>query len=311
MVKAWFYNEYGSLDVLQFGEVPDPSLGPGQVLIKIRAAALNPVDFKIRQYGIFRSADAPFPMVPGCDLAGVVADVGDGVSKFKKGDEVYGDIQDLTLGNPRQVGTLAEFTVAEEHLLALKPGNLSFEEAASLPLALLTALDAFDTVGFQKGQSVFIVGGAGGVGTLAIQLAKHFFEASRIVSTSSAGKAEFVKSLGADMVVDYTKQSYEQIDEKFDFVFDTIGESFKSHVVAKEEGKIVDIAPLPAHPRAVQFILKPQGSNLERVGKYIESGKLKAVIDPKSPYAFSDVVEALKHQESGRARGKIVISPIE
>ncbi|GLJ46175.1 hypothetical protein SUGI_0972630 [Cryptomeria japonica] len=311
MVKAWFYNEYGSLDVLQFGEVPDPSLGPGQVLIKIRAAALNPVDFKIRQYGIFRSADAPFPMVPGCDLAGVVADVGDGVSKFKKGDEVYGDIQDLTLGNPRQVGTLAEFTVAEEHLLALKPGNLSFEEAASLPLALLTALDAFDTVGFQKGQSVFIVGGAGGVGTLAIQLAKHFFEASRIVSTSSAGKAEFVKSLGADMVVDYTKQSYEQIDEKFDFVFDTIGESFKSHVVAKEGSKVVDIASFPPHPRAMNVTVKPQGRNLERLGEYIESGKVKALIDPKSPYGFSEVVEAFKYLESERARGKIIIYPIE
>ncbi|XP_057866463.1 2-methylene-furan-3-one reductase [Cryptomeria japonica] len=311
MVKAWFYNEYGSLDVLQFGEVPDPSLGPGQVLIKIRAAALNPVDFKMRQYGIFRTADAPFPMVPGCDLAGVVADVGEGVSKFKKGDEVYGDIQDFTVGNPRQVGTLAEFTVAEEHLLALKPTNLSFEEAASLPLALLTALQAFDSVDFQKGQSVFIVGGAGGVGTLAIQLAKHFFEASRIVSTSSAAKAEFVKSLGADLVVDYTKQSYEQIDEKFDFVFDTMGESFKSHVVAKEGGKIVDIASFPPHEKAVNLLVKPLGSDLERLAQYIESGKLKPIIDPKSPFAFSDVLEAFKHQESARARGKIVVSPIE
>jgi 2-methylene-furan-3-one reductase len=314
MVKAWFYNEYGSVDVLQIGEITDPTLGPGQVSIKVRAAALNPVDFKIRQYGLFRSADAPFPMVPGCDLAGVVADVGEGVSKFKKGDEVYGDIQDFTVGNPRQVGTLAEFTVAEEHLLALKPSNLSFEEAASLPLALLTALQAFDTVGFHKGQSVFIVGGAGGVGTLAIQLAKHVFEASRIVSTSSAAKAEFVKSLGADLVVDYTKQSYDQVEEKFDFVFDTMGDSFKSHVLAKEEGKIVDIASFlscPPHERVVSVLVKPQGSNLERLGKYIESGKVKPVIDPKSPYSFSDVVEAFKHQESGRAKGKIVISPIE
>ena len=137
--------------------------------------------------------------------------------------EVYGDIQDFTAGNPKQLGTLAEYTVAEEHLLALKPKNLSFEEAASMPLALLTALQAFDTVGFQKGQSVFIVGGAGGVGSLAIQLAKNVFEASRIVSTCSTARADFVKSLGADLVVDYTKQSYEQVDEKFDFVFDTIG----------------------------------------------------------------------------------------
>lgn len=311
MVKAWFYKEYGSVDVLQFGEIQVPTVGPGYVLIKVRAAALNPVDYKIRQYGMFRTADAPFPMVPGCDLAGVVAEVGEGVTKFKKGDEVYADIQDFTVGNPKQVGTLAEFTVAEEHLLALKPSNLSFEEAASLPLALLTALQAFDTVDFQKGQSVFIVGGAGGVGTLALQLAKHVFEASRIVSTSSAGKAEFVKSLGADLVVDYTKQSYDQVDEKFDFVFDTMGDSFKSHVLVKEEGKVVDIASFPPHPRAVSVLVKPKGSDLERLAKYIESGKVKPVIDPKSPFAFSDIVEAFKHQESARAKGKIVISPIE
>ncbi|XP_059067121.1 2-methylene-furan-3-one reductase-like [Cryptomeria japonica] len=308
MMKAWLYKEYGSVDVLQFGEIPIPSAGSGQVLIKVRAAALNPVDFKLRRS---RSGDTPFPVVPGADVAGVVAEVGQGVSKFKKGDVVYGNILKITEGKPRQVGTLAEYTVAEEHVLALQPSNLSFEEAASLPLALQTALQAFDTVGFQKGQSVFIVGGAGGVGSLAIQLAKHVFEASRIVSTCSTGKVEFVRSLGTDLVVDYTKQSYDQVDEKFDFVFDTIGESFKSHVVAKEGGKIVDIASFPPHSSAVSMIVKPQGSNLERLGKYIRSGKLKPVIDPKSPYAFSDVVEAFKHLESGRARGKIVISPIE
>ncbi|XP_057866464.2 2-methylene-furan-3-one reductase [Cryptomeria japonica] len=309
MMKAWFYKEHGSVNVLQFGEIEVPSLGPGQVLIKVRAAALNPVDFKLRQHGLRQNI--AFPAVPGGDFAGVVVDVGDGVSKFEKGDEVYGDILESSEGNPRLLGTLAEYTAAAEHLLALKPSNLSFEEAASLPLALLTALLAFDTVDFHKGQSVFIVGGAGGVGSLAIQLAKNVFEASRIVSTCSTGKAEFVKSLGPDLVVDYTKQSYEQVDEKFDFVFDTIGESSKSHVVAKEEGKIVDIASFPPHPRAVNVrLMHPHGRNLERLSEYLESGKLKAVIDPKSPYAFSDVVEAFKHLESGRARGKIVISPI-
>lgn len=311
MVKAWFYKEYGSVDVLQFGEISLPSLGPSQVLIKVRAAALNPVDFKIRQDGLHGTLPVTFPGVPGADVAGVVADLGDSVSKFKKGDEVYGDILQSVEGNLRQVGSLAEYTVAEEHLLALKPSNLTFEEAASLPLALLTALLAFDTVGFQKGQSVFIVGGAGGVGSLAIQLAKNVFEASRIVATCSTGKVEFVKTLGADLVVDYTKQSYEQVAEKFDFVFDTIGESFKSHVVAKEEGKFVDIAKFPPHPRAENVRLsQPQGRNLERLREYIESGKLKAVIDPRGPFAFSDAVEAYKHLESGRARGKIVISPI-
>ena len=166
--------------------------------------------------------------VPGCDAAGVVVEVGDGVSKFKIGDEVYSDIQSFTAGRPKQLGTLAQYTVVEEHLVAPKPTTLSFEEAASLPLALLTAQQAFDIAKFEKGQSVFIVGGAGGVGSLAIQLAKHVYGASRIVSTASTGKLDFVKSLGADLVIDYTKQSYDQVSEKFDFVFDTVGRSLTS-----------------------------------------------------------------------------------
>jgi len=312
MQKAWFYNEYGSINVLQSGELPVPKPGPGQILVKIRAAALNPADFKIRE-GINKSAYSDFPTVPGCDAAGVVVEVGDGVSKFKSGDEIYADIftANFTASRPKQWGTLAQYTVVEEYLVAQKPTNLSFEEAASLPVAILTAQQAFDIAKFEKGQSVFIVGGAGGVGSLAIQLAKHVYGASKIVSTASTGKLDFVKSLGADLVIDYTRQSYDQVSEKFDFVFDTIGDSTKSHVVAKEEAKVLDIASFHPHPRAEFFILSPSAHNLEKLQPYIESEKLKPVIDPKSPYSFSDVIEAFKYLESGRARGKIVISPIE
>ena len=164
-------------------------------------------------------------IVIGSDGAGVVVEVGDGVSKFKNGDQVYGDFHNFTRGRQNPWGTLAQYTVVEEDLVAPKPTNLSFEEAASLPLAVLTAQQGFDIAKFEKGQSVLIVGGAGGVGSLAIQLARHVYGASRIVSTSSTGKLDFVKSLGADLVIDYTKQSYDQISEKFDFVFDTIGNS--------------------------------------------------------------------------------------
>lgn len=169
--------------------------------------------------------------MPGRDAAGVVVEVGDGNSKFKIGDEVYSNIHDfntqkLRATRPSKWGTFAQYALVEEYLVAQKPTNLSFEEAASLPVALQTALQAFDDVAkFQKGKSVFIVGGAGGVGSLAIQLAKHVYGASRIVSTASTVKLDFVKSLGADLVIDYTKQSYDQISEKFDFVFDTIGQS--------------------------------------------------------------------------------------
>uniref|UniRef100_A0A0D6R8N0 Enoyl reductase (ER) domain-containing protein n=1 Tax=Araucaria cunninghamii TaxID=56994 RepID=A0A0D6R8N0_ARACU len=308
--KAWFYKEYGPTEVLECGEFPVPELGANQVLVRVRAAALNPVDFK-RRNGMLKEIDSKLPIVPGCDMAGVIVDQGDDVSKFSKGDEVYGNIQNIIYGTPKQCGTLTQYTAVEESLIALKPGNMSFEEAASFPLALQTAQEAFDRVEFQKGQTVFIVGGAGGVGSLAIQLAKYVYGASMIATTTSTGKVNFVKQLGANMVIDYTKQSYKQIPEKFDFVFDTIGDSHNSYILAKDEGKIIDIVDDSPHPRAVFFFTNPNGSNLERIRGYIECERLKPVLDPTSPYTFSNVIEAFKHLESGRATGKIVIFPIE
>ncbi|KAH9320856.1 hypothetical protein KI387_015495 [Taxus chinensis] len=307
--KAWFHNKYGSVDVLQLGEFPVPKAGPGFVLVKVRAAALNPVDCKRRE-GVFQHNDSEFPTVPCCDMSGVVVEVGEGVTKFKKGDEVYGDIQEFMSGKPKQCGVLAEYTAAEEYLVAAKPKKLSFEEAASLASVLITASQAFETANFAKGQSVFIVGGAGGVGSVAIQLAKHVYGASKVVATTSTPKVGFVKGLGADVVHDYTKHSYDQITEKFDFVFDTIGDSAKSHVVAKEGAPIIDIAAFPPHPKAQNMFAIPGAVKLEKLSEYLESGKVKAVLDPKSPFPFSKVIEAFKHQETGRASGKIVISPI-
>ncbi|WP_171290514.1 zinc-binding dehydrogenase, partial [Acinetobacter baumannii] len=175
---------------------------------------------------------------------------------------------------------------------------------------LVSAQQAFETAKVAKGQSVFIVGGAGGVGSAAIQLAKHVYGASKVVATTSTAKVGLVKSLGADLVVDYTKQSYEQVAEKFDFVFDTVGDSNKSHVVAKEGAPIIDIAAFPPHPKAQNMMALPGAAKLEKLSEYLESGKVKAVLDPKGPFPFSKVLEAFKHQESGRATGKIVISPI-
>ena len=163
-------------------------------------------------------------MVPGCDMAGVVIGKGFDVTKFDIGDEVYGNIQDFNTGGKlKQLGTLAQFIVVEESLVARKPKCLSFEEAASLPLAVQTAMEGFKTAGFKKGQTIFVVGGAGGVGTLVLQLAKPMYGASYVVATTSTPKVEFVKQLGADKVVDYTKTKYEDLKEKFDFLYDTIG----------------------------------------------------------------------------------------
>lgn len=163
-------------------------------------------------------------VIPGCDMAGVVIEKGAGASKFDIGDEVYGNIHDFDVGGEvKQLGTLAENIVVEEGLVALKPKNLSFEEAASLPVAVQTALEGFRIAGFREGQTIFVVGGAGGVGSLVVQLAKHLFGASEVVATTSTTKVKLVRSLGADIVVDYTKTRYGDIKQKYDFVYDTVG----------------------------------------------------------------------------------------
>ncbi|XP_028112558.1 2-methylene-furan-3-one reductase-like, partial [Camellia sinensis] len=285
-------------------------------------------------------------VVPGCDMAGVVVAKGSAVSKFEKGDKVYGNIQDNNADEKlKQFGTLAEFIVVEENLVAMKPENVSFEEAASLPLAVQTAMEGFKTANFKEGQTVFIVGGAGGVGTLAVplavqtamegfktanfkeeqtvfivgwaggigtlavQLAKQFYRASHVMATTSTPKVEFVKNLGADKVVDYKKTRYEEVEEKFDLLYDTIGDTENSFVVAKDDAPIIDITWLPSNPKATYLGLKISGDNLEKLRQYLESGKLKAVIDPTGPYHFSDVIETFRYLETGRARGKVVISP--
>lgn len=150
---------------------------------------------------------------------------GSRVAKLEVGDQVYGNIQNFNEPEKlKKLGTLAEYVAVEEQHVALKPSQLSFEEAASLPLALQTAIEGFKNAKFKEGDSVFVVGGAGGVGTLVVQLAKQHFGAFKVVATCSTSKVEFVKSLGADMVVDYTTTKYQDIEEKFDFVYDTIGQ---------------------------------------------------------------------------------------
>ncbi|KAL8148604.1 2-methylene-furan-3-one reductase-like [Apium graveolens] len=305
MQRAWIYEEHGPKEVLKLRDIAIPHLKHNQLLVQVRAAALNPIDSKMRQRPI---VPACLPMIPGCDMAGVVTEKGDSVLDFDIGDEVYGNIQDFCMDEVKQLGTLAEFIVVEEHLVALKPKKLSFEEAASLPVAVQTAIQGFRTAGFKEGQSVFVVGGAGGVGSLVVQLAKYLFGASKVVATTSTTKVKFVKSLGADMVVDYTKTGYQEINEKYDFVYDTVGDSINSSVVAKDHAPIVDITWPPSNPRAIHSGLTVSREILGKLGPYLESGVLKAVIDPAGPFHFSNVPQAFGYLETGRAKGKVVIS---
>lgn len=310
-IKAWTYSEYGkSVDILKFDpSLPLPELKEDQVLIKVVAAALNPIDYK-RMEALFKDTDSPLPTAPGYDVAGVVVKVGSEVKKFKVGDEVYGDINEKALEYPKVVGSLAEYTVAEEKLLAHKPQNLSFAEAASLPLAIETAYEGLERAGFSAGKSILVLGGAGGVGTHVIQLAKHVFGASKVAATSSTGKLELLRSLGADMPIDYTKENVEDLPEKFDVVYDAVGQADLTFKPLKEGGKFVTIVP-PGHPPpAIYFILTSDGSVLEKLRPYLESGKVKPILDPKSPFPFSQTVEAFSYLETSRAVGKVVIHPI-
>lgn len=310
-LKAWLYEEYGSPEkALQLkSDVPVPEVGVDQVLIKVEAAALNPVDFK-RMLGFFKNIDSPPPAVPGYDVAGVVVKVGSQVEKFKVGDEVYGDINEKALESPHKIGTLAEYTAAEERVLALKPKNLSFVEAASLPLAIETAHEGLELAGLTSGQSILILGGAGGVGSLAIQLAKHVFGASKVAATSSTAKLDLLRNLGADLAIDYTKEDIENLPEKFDVVLDTVGQCDKALKAVKEGGKVVSILPGNTTPPAVAFVLTSKGSVLEKLKPYLEDGKVRPVLDPKSPFPFTHVVEAFSYLQTGRVTGKLVIYPI-
>ncbi|KAL2559790.1 Quinone oxidoreductase-like protein [Forsythia ovata] len=307
--NAWIYNEYGGVEVLKFeSDVAVPEVKDDQVLIKVAAAALNPVDFK-RRLGKFKTIDSSPPTVPGYDVAGVVVKVGSQVKGLKKGDEVYGDINEKALEQPKRFGSLAEYTAVEERLLALKPKNLDFAQAASLPLAIETAYEGLERAGFSAGKSILVLGGAGGVGTHVIQLAKQVFGASKIAATASTGKLEFLKSLGADLAIDYTKVNFEDLPEKFDVVYDAVGEGDRAVKAVKEGGSVVYITGA-ATPPGFFFVLTSNGEVLKKLSPFLESGKVKPVLDPKGPFPFDKVNEAFAYLETNRATGKVVIFPI-
>ncbi|KAL9323321.1 hypothetical protein ACSQ67_008178 [Phaseolus vulgaris] len=294
--KAWYYSEHGRPgDVLKFDpNWPLPQLKDDQVLIKVIAVSLNPVDYK-RIHGVFKDTDPYLPIVPGFDVAGIVVRVGGEVRKFNVGDEVYGDINEQGLSNLKILGTLSEYTVAEERLLAHKPSNLSFIEAASIPLALETAFEGFEHAQFSAAKSIL--------------LAKHVYKASVIAATASTGKLEVLRELGVDLAIDYTKHNFEELPEKYDLVYDTVGQADRAFKAIKEDGKVVTIVP-PGYPPAITFVLTSKGSILEKLRPYFESGQVKPILDAKTPLPFSQLVEAISYLETSRATGKVVIYPI-
>lgn len=308
-MKAWVYGEYGGVEVLKFdSKVLVPEVKDDQVLIKVVAAALNPVDAK-RMQGKFKATDSSLPTVPGYDVAGVVVKIGSQVKGLKEGDEVYGNINEKALEGPKQFGSFGEYTAVEEKLLAQKPKNLDFVQAAGLPLAIETAHEGLERTGFSAGKSILVLGGAGGVGSLVIQLAKQVFGASRVAATSSTGKLKLLKDLGVDLAIDYTKENFEDLPEKFDVVYDAVGQCDKAVKAVKEGGSVVVLTGAVTPP-GFRFVVTSNGAVLKKLNPFLESGKVKPVVDPKGPFPFAQVVEAFSYIETGRATGKVVIYPI-
>ena len=330
-MKAVVAKRYGGPEVLAIIERPAPEVGPTDVLITVRAASLNPLDFKVRDGKTKLVLPLKPPVALGCDVAGVVAAVGPQVTKLEVGDEVFARLEKLRMGG------LAEQVAAGEHVVARKPANASFEEAASIPLAALTSLQALrECAQATSGQRVLIHAGAGGVGSLAIQIAKIL--GLHVTTTTSTKNIELVRLLGADEVIDYTVEAVDAKPHDFDVVFDTLGAASElaSIRATKRGGVVVGIGGLPdaafakewlpgftrpalwlmtgkrrraaakAGVRFVYLFMRPDGEQLAELAGWIDAGKLKPLIH--KTYPFAEVAEAFAELERGRARGKIVVS---
>lgn len=327
-MKAFGIEKYGKSPV--FADRPMPVAGDFEVVVDIHAASLNPLDTKIRKGDLKLLLTYEMPLTLGNDFAGRVIQVGNKVTKFAVGDEVY--------GRPRatQIGTFAEYLAVHEDDMALKPQNLSFVEAASIPLVGLTSYQALhDILNILPGQHVLIHAGSGGVGTFAIQLAKTM----GAIVTTTASDESLVKRLGADNVINYKKEIFEDAEQKYDAVLDTLGGETleKSFATVKEGGQIVSVSGTPTgrfaeenglgsvkkvlfsivsskitklakkhHVDYTFLFMKHSGEQLKELTKLVEAEKIVPVID--KVYRFEDAQQALDDLEAGRAKGKIVLT---
>lgn len=302
-MKAAIIREYGAQ--VKIADIPEPELKADAVMIEVHAASINPIDNIVRAGYMKEMMPVTFPYTMGYDVSGVVLEVGDNVRNFKKGDAVYGRIGQM------QEGTIAEFVVVKEEELAIKPANISHEEAASIPLAGLTAWQALVSKGnLQTGQKVLIHAGSGGVGTLAIQIAKHL--GAQVATTTS--NVEMVKSLGADLVINYKSQKFEEELSDYDLVIDMMGGEILSNSfkVLKKGGSLISIKGQDTEGLAKQFGVRfevffmwPNGEMLSQLTQLIIDGELKPIIDRS--FTFEETQEAYDYLQTGRAKGKIVI----
>jgi NADPH:quinone reductase-like Zn-dependent oxidoreductase len=324
-MKALQIIKYGEIkDSLAFNDVNQPSVQANDVLIEVKAAAINPIDKSIILGNLQGMLPIPLPSTSAYDVSGIVVEKGNEVSNFEIGDLVYSRVPQ------EQMGTLAEFVAVTSNAVSKKPGNISFEEAASLPLAGLTALQSLEYAGIKENDKVLIHAGSGGVGSFAIQYAKA--KGAYVYTTTSTSNVEWVKELGADRVIDYKTEDYKAIVKDADIVFDTLGKNYttEAFAVVKKGGMVVSVVgpldeesakmfgmadyKLPTElsnlvsekEAAYKFIfMHPNGSHLGEIKALVEDDKIKPIID--KVYPFSESIEAFTHLASGRAKGKIVV----
>ncbi len=301
-MKAIIINEYGNNNVVQYTDVDRPEPQAGEVLVKVHTAGVNPVDWKIRG-GAGQRMGMTLPIHLGSEIAGTIEKLGDGVSGIKEGDAIYGIIKS---------GGFAEYAVADAADIARKPASLNFVHTAAVPLGALTAWQAmFDVAKVASGQRLLITNSSGGVGSLAVQLAKA--RGVHVTAMASGRNEEYVRSLGVDEFIDYTKQPFEQVARDMDVVFDTVGgDTFqRAFNTLKKGGFLVTSVAFPKdeaqqHGVGVERVLcKPNAGQLASIRDLVEAGKLKAHIAMVLPLA--EIRQAFELSESGRTRGKIVL----
>lgn len=306
-MKAVRIHEYGGPEVLKYEDAPRPEPGPDEVLIRVHAAGVNPVDWKVRAGYAKDRLKYTMPFIPGWDVSGVVESVGSGATRLKKGDEVYSR-PDIS-----RDGSYAEYIVVKESEVALKPKSIDHVHAAAIPLAALTAWQAlFDAGKLSADQTVLIHGAAGGVGSFAVQFAK--LKGARVIGTASKKNHEFLRSLGADETIDYNTTKFEDVVRDVDVVLDTItGETAdRSYQVIKKGGIYVSVLMPPSQEKAAAHgvrcahtFVQPNVEQLNEIAKLVDSGKLKLTIEKVFPLA--EVRAAQESNATGHTRGKIVL----
>jgi NADPH:quinone reductase-like Zn-dependent oxidoreductase len=312
-MKSAQINKYGSSEVIEINQsTSEPTISSGKVLVIIKAAGVNPVDWKIREGGMQQLISLQFPSTLGIDFSGVIKQVGEGVSPsdFKQGDEVYGQAGVINGGS----GAFAEMALANTESIANKPKRLSHAEAAGLPLVGVSAWQALvENIGLSKGQKILIHGGAGGIGSIAIQLAKYL--GADVATTVSINDKQFVQELGADQVIDYKTQTFEDLLHDYDAVFDTVGDETyrRSFKVIKKGGVIVSMLDQPDSELMNQYGVKAifqftqaDRERLTKLAQWVDENNIR--VNVEKTFLLDEAGDALDYQKDVHPRGKVVLA---